>query len=406
MNNTDVFVTRHAIVRMYERNHISSDIFDNSQLIQEVLDEFYKSKLVRQDLVRGDIYKNDNFTIITEFNKDENVNTIITIYPNGEKPQQEEKVIMNNVDFKNIKLIKHLLNNDELIILKHMGSKKLLLLNDLVVLARIENNRGKVYINIMIKWEIELFKDKNFLENFKAEYYSDISQVIWIKFLQMIGIYDYVFRVEKIKETRYSSEVQIYKEVLAGDIKRFPSRFWEDDIGGNDHPASKECVRYLIEEYLKWDIFDIYKNFNSAFFRKYKLGGMVNVVFNDKSYSAIKNAYPELMIWRFKKYKNTEYWKVENDGIAHAKEAIEWLIIETEEYKINLNKSSIMSINWYEMLKKYNMEKIIVTTFKYDYKSFFKDIFNINFSDEECIRYYEKTYYNDDNKSTFVKTHR
>lgn len=405
MADTDVFVTRHAIVRMYERNHNTNDIFDNSKLTQEILDEFYKSKLVKEDLIRGDIYKSDKFTIIADADSALDEITIVTIYPNGDKPHTEEIVINNSNDFKNIKTIKRLLQNDELIVLKHMGSKKLLLLNDLVVLARLDNNRGKVFINIVKKWDINLFKDTKFLADFKTEYFLGVSEPIWIKFQQSVGVYDYVFKLEKAKATEYSSEVQIYKEVLTGERKVFPKGFWQLDVGGNDHPASKDCVKYLVEDYLGWDIFDIYKNFTSTFFTKYKLYGMLKGVFNNKSYEAIKNAYPELMIWKFKKYRNTEYWKVQNDGIAHARESIQWIIRQNNEFNIIVNENTIMSYNWNDILKRNNMESIMTLTFKYDYKSFFKEIFDMDFSDEECIRYYDKIHYNDDNKSTYVKTH-
>lgn len=124
--------------------------------------------------------------------------------------------------------------------------------------------------------------------------------------------------------------VEIYKEVLKGDvIKTFPKGFWtRPDAYDN---ASK-CIRYLFEVILKYSRQEILKNNNQSIYKKYKLGGMLAICFNNSPYQAIDCAYKgRFKEWEFK-YVPMGYWTEEN-GIK----ATRWLIIE----KLKLSKEDL-----------------------------------------------------------------
>jgi hypothetical protein len=84
---------------------------------------------------------------------------------------------------------------------------------------------------------------------------------------------------------------------------------------------SAEITRYLIENILKWSENDIPDKLSEMLFRRYKLSGMLEYVFDRSPYKAINNAYPDkYRPWQFNRTPEN-YW---ND--ATAIEAICWLM--------------------------------------------------------------------------------
>lgn len=129
------------------------------------------------------------------------------------------------------------------------------------------------------------------------------------------------------------SPVEVFQLVLAGKIKKFPNRTW-------DQPDSvaygAEIVRYWVEKVMQWSDEDIKMLLSARIFYRYKLGGLISV-FNGSPYQAINAAYPG----RFKEWELKiapfRFWTREN-GIK----AVKWLIEEKlnwsdEEIKKNLS---------------------------------------------------------------------
>lgn len=68
------------------------------------------------------------------------------------------------------------------------------------------------------------------------------------------------------------SPVEIFKLVLAGEIKKFPNGFWSNPNGEEN---AVEILRYLFESILQWTSEDIKKYYNQQLFIEYKLYGML-----------------------------------------------------------------------------------------------------------------------------------
>ena len=124
--------------------------------------------------------------------------------------------------------------------------------------------------------------------------------------------------------------ITIYKAVLKGDvIKRFPSGFW---MRPDAYDNASKCVRYLFEVILKYSRQEILENNNQSLYKKYKLGGMLAICFNNSPYQAIDCAYKgRFKEWEFKNVP-VGYWTEEN-GIK----ATRWLIGE----KLKLSKEEV-----------------------------------------------------------------
>lgn len=118
------------------------------------------------------------------------------------------------------------------------------------------------------------------------------------------------------------TEIEVYKKILTGELKRFPYGFWQGEDGKKN---SIEVMRYLIEDVLKWSKEDVKKNLIVLTFKKYKLAGMLKSLYDQSPYLAIESLYPG----EFKPYslKNApkDYWN--NNTV---KEAIETLMCEME----------------------------------------------------------------------------
>lgn len=84
---------------------------------------------------------------------------------------------------------------------------------------------------------------------------------------------------------------EIYKEVLTGMRSKFPVYFWTNNGTTNRYHA-KVVVKHLIEDILKWSEKDVIKNYNADLLKKYKLRGMMALVFGGSPIDALENAYP------------------------------------------------------------------------------------------------------------------
>ncbi|TVX99004.1 hypothetical protein [Paenibacillus cremeus] len=113
------------------------------------------------------------------------------------------------------------------------------------------------------------------------------------------------------------SIIDTYEEILQGKRKRFPKGTWNFSSDG------VKLVKYLIEEKLQWSVEDIKKRLNHKVFKKLKLGGMLEYVFNNSPYAALDAAYPgQFKPWELQQTPQG-FWTVEM-GIV----ATRWLIEE------------------------------------------------------------------------------
>lgn len=128
-------------------------------------------------------------------------------------------------------------------------------------------------------------------------------------------------------------DIQIYKEILTGKRKRFPNGYWCHNDGKE---KAHKLTKFLLEKILNWSFNDICEHLKIETFRKYKLSGMISIIYGDSYYELINEIYPNTFKpWYFSTSGNS-YWNLDT-----AKEATIWLIEEKlkwtdEDIKNNL----------------------------------------------------------------------
>jgi len=141
------------------------------------------------------------------------------------------------------------------------------------------------------------------------------------------------------------SAVEIYKLLLTGKIKKFPDGFWQKPDGQKN---SKKVLAYLFKEKLKWSLKDVEQNLTTEVLSKYKLSGMLIVLFGGSPYLAAKLIYPELDMKQLKRKPKTNNCKCivekcNNDEIVkgyclnHYK--------RVEKYGLYIDKSKTMKLS-------------------------------------------------------------
>lgn len=120
--------------------------------------------------------------------------------------------------------------------------------------------------------------------------------------------------------------IEVYELKLKGEIKNYPKGYFKNGENINYERAAI-VLRYLIEEKLKWAIEDVPNKISADIFRKYGLGGMLQVAFNNKVYDAVVNAYPGCFKPWIMHQTPDNYWNKET-----AKEAVIWLLEENLQW--------------------------------------------------------------------------
>lgn len=124
--------------------------------------------------------------------------------------------------------------------------------------------------------------------------------------------------LEKLLGDEKREPIKIYISILLGKTKRFPIHYWD-----NNEEKIAMVVNWLLVEYLKVPLNEIPKVVCQAFFRKYKLFGILNGVCGCSTFDLIDLVYPEKYnAWEFNKVP-CNYWDDENI-IA----ATKWLVEE------------------------------------------------------------------------------
>lgn len=144
---------------------------------------------------------------------------------------------------------------------------------------------------------------------------------------------------KNIRKSKYSNlqlnamdVLDVYKLVLRGDVVRFPPGFWQRP---ESEQNSIECMKFLIEEILKWNDDDIKEKLKMTVFIKNKLAGMMQILYANSPYMAISKLYPD----RFHPWELNEapssFWKSKENRIK----AMKWLI----EEKLNWSDEDIIN---------------------------------------------------------------
>lgn len=95
--------------------------------------------------------------------------------------------------------------------------------------------------------------------------------------------------------------IQLYRLILLGKVNHFPSGYWNDCLA---EKRAIECVHYLFQDVLKLPEDKIFNINYTYFMRKYKLSGMLKIVFNNNSTIALEKAFPHLKSNINKDYSN------------------------------------------------------------------------------------------------------
>lgn len=155
----------------------------------------------------------------------------------------------------------------------------------------------------------------------------------------------------------YSLDPQeLYQKILDGQIRRFPPNYWKQS--GVEEVAS-EITRYFIEKILKWNEKDIKEKTSELIFRKYKLSGMLEGVFDRSPFKAINNAYPN----KFKAFEFNcvprGYWA----NMDNIEEALNYLLIKSGKNKYNeLTNKDFLKFNLgglLDYISRYNLHSQI-----------------------------------------------
>lgn len=141
---------------------------------------------------------------------------------------------------------------------------------------------------------------------------------------------------------------EVYLFVLHGNIKSFPDKYWKE--GKKSIERANRCIRYLIEEVLKWSKEEVYENFEHETFSQYGLRVMLKKCFNYKFTDALESAYPGVYKpWLFK-ITPRNYWTKER-----FLEALKWTI----EQKLNIPKHKIP----YVVCEQFIIDNSLITGF-------------------------------------------
>ncbi len=146
------------------------------------------------------------------------------------------------------------------------------------------------------------------------------------------------------------SDVDIYKLVLEGNLKRFPNGFFTDKYNGKLRALN--CVKYLLEDILNFTIEDIKTKTLGTILNKYKLRRTYSDAFNSVN-EIIITLYPNIKEWELKTVR-PNYWNYET-----GKDATRWLI----EEKLLLSKDNIKNKLSCELFIKNGLSGMLQTCF-------------------------------------------
>ena len=130
------------------------------------------------------------------------------------------------------------------------------------------------------------------------------------------------------------------------ELKQVPNSYWALERG-------IEATKWLIEEKLKWSDDDIKEKLSVRIFCKYRLSGMINLLYNNSVFEAINSAYPN----RFKPWESNSFQRLL--GIGNGGEATKWLV----EVKLNGLTDNVVDILSVRTFKRNGLRGMLSTVF-------------------------------------------
>lgn len=387
----DIKITTHALIRRYERFN-ELDFYpkiNKEKLTKDITNDFNNS--TRFSFTKDiSLFKSEQAIYVVIF--EENIPKIITTYPL--KTMKYDISILENIriiykcnlSYEEKAEIEPIIKSEDYLVVKHDGRKKLIWTNGYLLFCSRDIDNEIITYSIYDIWSIDDLKDSDTLSNIHSKYFD--SEAKWNEFLKDVELFEYVYN--PVRKESLPSEITVYKQVLSGELSQFPFYYWQEDIGSGSEIkiAAQICTKYMIEEILHWNVYEICNQLNKDIFIENKLGGMLAILFDNNIFEALDNAYPnKYPIGMIKQFNVTNYWKKENEGIKHAKKALMWAVEDCKKDGLIINKNVLLGYNWKAILKKYNISKILTTTFKNDYKEFLETIFDVEISDEDYERY-------------------
>lgn len=143
--------------------------------------------------------------------------------------------------------------------------------------------------------------------------------------------------------------VEIYKNILNGELRSFPAGTWENTEDGRDR--FRRCFRYLNDTILHYTSNEDFHKITNKIFKKYKLYGAYQALFDSSPYAALICAYPELQIkpWEMDTVARN-YWSETSNVV----EAVRWLVLE----KLKWGREDIVSKFDHTILEKHGFGAI------------------------------------------------
>ncbi|MEI4616949.1 MULTISPECIES: DUF4046 domain-containing protein [Bacillus cereus group] len=118
---------------------------------------------------------------------------------------------------------------------------------------------------------------------------------------------------------------EIYQEILDGKRSIFPRHTWSED--GNRELA-KRVTKYLIENVLEWEGEEIKQQWCKKLIKKYKLGGVLGIVYQASPYTMLNDLYPRrFKEWEFQQSSVPANFWTKEKGL----EVLRWTIEEKEK---------------------------------------------------------------------------
>ncbi|PGH79713.1 hypothetical protein CN899_25390 [Bacillus thuringiensis] len=140
---------------------------------------------------------------------------------------------------------------------------------------------------------------------------------------------------------------EIYQEILDEKRATFPRHTWSQD---SNSELAKRVTKYLIENVLKWKAEEIKKQWCKKLIKKYKLGGVLGIVYQSSPYTMLNDLYPgRFKEWEFQQSSvPTNFW-TKKQGL----EVLRWTIEEKEK----LTTEQLLQIYSKKWLHKNKLER-------------------------------------------------
>lgn len=153
----------------------------------------------------------------------------------------------------------------------------------------------------------------------------------------------------------YSNDyaIRTYRKVLSGELKRFPTNFWSEDVRMKHMSA---CVKFLIEEVLFWDFEGAKKNLSFQILYDYHLAGGLRRFESITLLQLLQAAYPRKKIYPWElRVTSMSTWKDKESGVK----AVKWLI----EEKLQWNRDDISNYLTQEVFARHHLRGCLQCAF-------------------------------------------